>query len=177
MNIDFSFVAADLETNGLYNPNKIFMMGVQDLMTGNYKSFVGIEQVAEAIFTMSNVSKVVVGHHFLGYDAKVIKDITGVEISKDVIVDTLQMSKDFCKMSKHGLGVWGEILGLPKLKQPLFEEYSEEMDTYCERDVRLNSAVFALLYRMYLHARPNKMGSYAAVLHRNEEALRKNFLM
>jgi hypothetical protein len=43
------------------------------------------------------------------------------------------------------------MLGLPKLKSPLFESYSKEMDTYCERDVRLNTKAFFFMVHMWLH--------------------------
>ncbi len=169
--MDLTFVVCDAETDG-FSPKNIWMLGVQCLITGDYKSFVGIDNVAEAIFRMSEESKLIVGHNFLGYDHKVIKDLSGVDLPKDIIVDTLQMSRDLCKLKNHKLETWGQILGLPKLESPLFECYTPEMDTYCERDVRLNTAVFGFLYQMYRTAAPDGMNhQLRKILDANQYAL------
>jgi hypothetical protein len=166
--MDFTFVTADSETNGI-KPTRVFMVGVQCLITGQYQSFVGPDAVAEAYYRMSTESRIVVGHNFKSYDAKTVgKNLVGIEIPEAVIVDTLEMSRDlFPKMKNHKLETWGVIAGLPKLKSPLFEDYSPEMDTYCERDVRSNTASFSIMYRVFLQ-------SHTAGLRFNHEALTRN---
>ncbi|WP_396190182.1 DNA polymerase [Flavobacterium sp.] len=46
---------------------------------------------------------------------------------------------------KHGLEGWGSKLGYPKLSFDKFDEYSDEMLTYCIRDVELNVKVYKVL--------------------------------
>lgn len=173
--MNFDFVVCDLETNGL-RPSTIFMVGVQDLISGDYKSYVGPDGVAEALWRMSEESKMVVGHFFNGYDAKVCRDLGGVEIPQDRILDTVEMSRDLCKLKNHKLENWGDIIGLPKLPKPLFEVYSKEMDVYCERDVRLNTAVFGFLYRLYIGADHSTLKFNNALIEQNKSVLERSII-
>ena len=46
---------------------------------------------------------------------------------------------------KHGLAGWGEHLKYPKFQFDDWSGFSDEMMTYCVRDVKLNTEVFKIL--------------------------------
>jgi len=60
------------------------------------------------------------------------------------VEDTLLMSYvDFPdRPGGHALAAWGERLGYDKLEAPEFEEYSDELATYCERDTAITLVLY-----------------------------------
>ena len=147
MKHDFwDYVVGDIECNGL-SPTRLFMIGVQDMISGEYRSFVGPDEVAEASYYMAMTSKIVCGHSFRSFDAKWIKNLTTLEISGDKIIDTVEVSRRFMKkFENHKLKTWGEFFDYPKLEAPLFEHFTPQMIPYCQRDVNLNRRVFDYLF-------------------------------
>jgi hypothetical protein len=118
----------------------------------------------------------VVGHNFADYDRGVMLNLANVDIQKERIVDTVIMSRKLCNLKNNKLETWGTILGLPKLPQPRFDIYTPEMDTYCERDVRLNSAAFGFMYRLW-HSRADDFDqNITAILIKYEAELQKSFV-
>jgi len=176
--MDFSYVVADSETN-LIPATRVFMVGVQDIMSGEYRSYVGTDEVAEAYYRMSTESKIIAGHNFRLYDAKTVGEkIVGITIPQEKIIDTLDMARDLLpKLRNHKLETLGQIIGLPKLKAPLFEEYSKEMDTYCERDVRLNTAALGFLYAIHLQSAAFGLRYNFALLNQHAEALSRSIIV
>jgi len=145
----FDYVVADYETD-TFNASVIWMGGAQNLLTGEYRSFVGAEEVADLSYELAVNSKMVVGHYFRGFDRKIVKKLTGLEIADDKIIDTVEMSKKLCpQLPNHKLETWGELFDYPKFKQPIFEHFTPEMIPYCERDVRLNTKVFEFLLELF----------------------------
>lgn len=104
----------------------------------------------------------VVGHNIINYDLLVFKLYFGMdyEIGYEIkdgdklnganvfIHDTLVMSKllNPDRFGGHGIGPWGERLGLSKIDyQGGFEKFNYEMLYYCFRDVDVNERVFDVL--------------------------------
>lgn len=121
------------------------MIVITNLVTRERSTYVGLDEIAVAIDRLSR-ARMVTGHYIRGYDLKVIREFTGVIIPEDNIVDTLDLSRRLCELEKHGLAHWGDLVGLPKLKQPRFDVFTPEMVPYCERDVDLNQVVFDVLF-------------------------------
>jgi len=145
----FDYVVADFETDG-FNANVIWMGGAQNLLSGEYRSFIGADEIAELTYELAVNSKMVVGHFFRGFDRKIVKKLTGLDIASEKIIDTVEMSKHLCpELPNHKLETWGELFEYPKGKQPLFERFTPEMVPYCERDVRLNTKVFEFLLELF----------------------------
>lgn len=138
------FLLFDVEANG-FKPDTIWMVVITCLVTRKRDTYVGLDEVAVAIDRLSK-ARMVAGHYIKGYDLKVFRNLVGVDISHDLAIDTLELSKRLCHLDKHGLEFWGSLVGLPKLKQPSFDYMSEEMIPYCERDVDLNVLVFDVLF-------------------------------
>lgn len=117
------------------------------------RSFVGMDQIPEAIAIL-NEADALIGHSIRGFDCKVIEKLTEnlIKFDYDKILDTLEMSRAFAKdMPNHKLATWGEILGIEKMDQPRFDEFTPEMIPYCERDVEVNVQIFYALLEL-LHA-------------------------
>lgn len=134
----------DVEANG-FKPDTIWMVVITNLLTRKRDTYVGLDQVAVAIDRLVN-ARMVSGHYIKGYDLKVFNNLCGVTIPHDKVIDTLELSRNLCDLPKHGLEYWGDLLGLPKLKQPRFDVFTESMVPYCERDVDLNVLVFDVLF-------------------------------
>jgi len=84
--------------------------------------------------------EVFVGHNIVGFDAPKLKELWNVVIPDNKLRDTLLMSRLWNPRLSggHSLEAWGERLGYSKID---FHDYdgglSEEMITYCKRDVSL----------------------------------------
>ena len=127
----------DLETSGI-NPSEISVVGVIDFKTGKYTGYTG-DDIPEGLLRISRADYVI-GHHFRGYDAKVIKNLTEglITIPPTKIIDTLDYSRAlFPKMPSHKLKDWGLIFDYPKLEFSDFSKYTPEMNVYCEQDCRI----------------------------------------
>jgi DNA polymerase I len=98
-----------------------------------------------------------VGHHFWGAEAKIMSNIFGITLRTDQVTDTLVLSRTLRPVSPqverfgefqrkgwdnrvggHSLEAWGQRLGYPKIEFDKFDEFTEPMLTYCERDVEVN---------------------------------------
>ena len=84
--------------------------------------------------------QVFVGHNIVNFDAPKLKELWNVVIPDNKLRDTLLMSRLWNPRLSggHSLEAWGERLGYSKID---FHDYdgglSEEMITYCKRDVSL----------------------------------------
>lgn len=156
----WEYILFDIETDGV-NPKQIYMIAMYDMVSGERKSYVGLDQVCEAIQILDN-AKAVCGHAIKFFDCAVIEQMTerAVTFPANKTIDTLEMSKSLAKeMKSHGLKAWGEVLGLPKLEQPDFDAgFTDEWIPYCERDVDLNWLVFVdLLERLLQEYKPDNL--------------------
>jgi DNA polymerase I-like protein with 3'-5' exonuclease and polymerase domains len=91
-----------------------------------------------------------VGHNITGYDLPTLWKLFKFKPQKGCrIHDTLVLSQtlDYKRFGAngHSLAAWGEFFGFPKIDFDQFDEYSEEMKTYCIRDVDLAVKVYEYL--------------------------------
>lgn len=139
----------DIEANG-FKPTEIFCVSITDLLTLE-KQFYPPDDIPEACLRLQDAD-IIVGHYIRGYDCPVIERLTQglIQFREEQKIDTLDMSKALTNNRKHSLEMWGEIFGIPKLTQPLFERYTPEMEPYCNRDVEINVLVFYYLLERYM---------------------------
>ncbi len=142
------FILFDIEAPS-FRPDYLHCIVITDLIKRTRESYVGLDRIAEAINRILE-AKMVSGHYIKGFDLKVIFDLVGEKYPDNRAIDTLQLSRRYCQLPKHGLAYWGELVGLPKLKQPDFEVLTPYMVEYCERDVDLNVVVFDVLVDIIL---------------------------
>tara|TARA_R110000796_G_scaffold47981_6_gene115306 strand:- start:6087 stop:7919 length:1833 start_codon:yes stop_codon:yes gene_type:complete len=137
----------DIETNGLF-PDKIWMLVMQDITTEEVYSYSDyndkLPPLTEGLDRLSN-AKIIAGHNVIGFDLPVMKRLLGwVPSDSTKIWDTFLMSQ-LCKYQRghlHGLKGWGGFFEYPKGDHEDWSCYSDEMLTYCIRDVELNLKVY-----------------------------------
>lgn len=150
-------VVIDVEANGLENPDKIWCVVCKDIDTGEYNIFRNLTENANeserfAVFHHNVVRNGghYIGHNYLGYDWPVL--VSALELHSEVLppvcVDTLIISKlvDYSR-SGHSVEDYGLEFGFEKIKFTDFSKWSQELETYCIRDVDITEKI----YRKYEH--------------------------
>ena len=147
-------VVCDIETDSL-DATKIWCIVAKDIDANQLYTWDGggLERFREWALGVTEWW----GHNFLCFDAPVLRRLLHVHIPRENIKDTLVLSRlffpmlggrkkileefkilpDIYKKGGHSLGDWGERLGIAKILFENFSEYSQEMLTYCKRDVYL----------------------------------------
>ena len=157
----------DIETNGLLDTvDKVHCLVIKDTETGEVQSF-RPHQIKEGVAVLSSAianEVTIAGHNIIDYDLPVLSKLGYLEIPRDkrhLVFDTLVVSRliysnieelDYSLIRKdllptslkgsHSLKAWGYRLdnnkGTYGETENAWEEYSEEMLTYCIQDVNLN---------------------------------------
>lgn len=143
-------VVLDIEANGLENPDKIWCVVCKDIDTGEINIFRNLTFNAEENYRclqyLNNCS-LIVGHNILGYDLPVLSKLckfTSNVGMDDGIRDTLIVSRlaDYSRQGGHSIEQYGQEFGYPKIEFNDFSKFSEEMVTYCIRDVEIAEKVY-----------------------------------
>lgn len=142
-------LAFDIETNGLLpTVDKIWCLVIVDSDSGVVYTYSDYDENLLSIragLDKLSTADVIYGHNIIGYDLPVLKKIAGwAPDSKTNVVDTWIMSQvvRYKRDHKHGLAGWGEYFKFPKGDYNDWSAYSQEMLTYCIRDVELNVKVY-----------------------------------
>jgi DNA polymerase I len=144
-------IVIDIEANGLFNPTKIWVVVCKDIDTGEYKIFRNITDDARNLSDCLDYLRgcdLIIGHNYLGYDAIHLERLTGHPIVVGKILDTLIVSKvvDYPR-SGHSIEDYGIEFGFEKIKFNDFSKYSEDMETYCIRDVDICHRIYNKYHR------------------------------
>ena len=142
----------DIETNGLLDTvSQIWCLVIIDSDTGNkfvFSDHTTQYQPLSDGLKLLETADIIYGHNIIGYDLVVLKRLVGwTPPSNTQVIDTWLLSQlvQYKRDHKHSLEGWGSKLGFPKLEFNAFEAYSDEMVTYCIRDVELNVKVYKQL--------------------------------
>lgn len=139
----------DIETNGLLVDAKtMYVLVAHDLDTGIVSHYLEGDLSWKPLFEEADE---LIGHNIIGFDLAVLKKLFGF-VPKAKIIDTLLYSQilNYKRFSNgHSLDAWGKALGLSKIEFNDWSQYSEEMLTYCKRDVELNVKVYERLQKEY----------------------------
>jgi DNA polymerase-1 len=132
----------DIETERLKNPEKVWVAVCKEVESGQRQVFYPYKDGFGPLADYLGRSDVVVGHNWLGFDGPVLDRLGGINTPN--VIDTLVVSRllNFNQPGGHSLDAWGERLNLPKLDFKQFDEYSEEMEEYCIRDVELTYEIY-----------------------------------
>lgn len=136
--IPLNILVVDIETERLESPEKIWVAVTHDVLRNEQKTWLNLHQDSKEF--ASYISQfTLVGHNLLSFDLPVINRICGTRIPLVSCFDTLVLSRLFFagKFKQHGLEAWGERLGFPKIEFNDFSQLTDEMVTYCQRDVEL----------------------------------------
>ena len=171
MQYKYKFVVADIETNAIENfttldcPIKFHCISILDTDTLEMHEFNTDRGNIEEGIKMLEQSRYVCGHNFIGFDAPCIEKVYGVKLN--VIVDTMLMSKFFCRdiaitdrkrenfpsalVGKHKLEAWGWRLGNFKgnysKQEGAWDSFNPEMQQYCSQDVKLTFDLYKHLIK------------------------------
>lgn len=142
-------LVVDVETNSLDNPTQIWVVVVYDIDNDCFHTFrnVTTDFLEQAkLLSLLNKATILIGHNLLGFDYPVLNSLIGYhkeDIDKQSI-DTLIVSRlvDYSRKQGHSLDSYGEEFNLPKLDYPSFTQFSEDMVTYCTRDVEICTKIY-----------------------------------
>lgn len=145
-------IVFDIETDGLLlECTKMHIMNITDLENGDKARFLEGDMGWAPIFEKAEI---VAGHNIVGFDLLAIEKLYGFKLGKATKVrDTLVLSKvlDYNRFGPrgHGLDIWGETLGYPKIDFHDWEKFSPEMLEYSDRDVFINFLMYNRLMREF----------------------------
>jgi len=130
----------DIETDGL-EATKVWCLVAQDAETKEVYKFTP-DNLDEGYKFLTTATRLI-GHNIIGFDIPLVEKFGGVDLSAIEVIDTLVLSRLFnpTRDGGHSLATWGYKLGYPKIEFEDYYNYSEEMMTYCVRDVELNTKV------------------------------------
>ena len=131
----------DIETDDL-KATKIHCLVAQDIDTNQLYKFPP-NRLEEGYELLTKANRLI-GHNIIGFDIPMVEKFGGVDLSNKPVVDTLVMSRLFNPVREggHSLETWGYRLGFKKIEFDDYKNYSNEMLTYCTRDVQLNAVLF-----------------------------------
>ena len=135
----------DIETDGLEATKVHCICAMLDNDETTVYNFIGGE--ANGLFRKWLASEGVdtlVGHNIINFDVPVLRRLTGMDWDFN-LRDTLVLSRLFNPSldGGHSLRSWGERLGDYKDDyQGGWEEYSHDMLTYCQQDVRVTKSLY-----------------------------------
>lgn len=155
-------VIFDIETDNLYHKvTKLHCIALKRIGIDKdvllFSSSKGDINTALDILTSADH---LIGHNIIQYDIPVLEKLYNVKLTRNVL-DTLNLSMIcFPEYQKHGLEDWGTRLGYEKfnpvtgkeytdeewkerkkIKQTVWDKYTEEMGAYCKQDVRVTELV------------------------------------
>lgn len=158
-------VVIDIETNGLINPDQIWVIVCKDLDTGLVSIFREVttnDQELERFLDYSTGVSCWIGHNILGYDLPILTRIINskgkvLSLPKEFrfkvedVIDTLIISKmaDYSREGGHSIEQYGIEFGQPKGLFSDFSKYTLAMEEYCVRDVEICERVYGT-YRKYI---------------------------
>jgi len=156
----------DIETDGLLDKMTTIHCAVaKDYKTGVVYKF-GPEQIKEFVRLIDG--QVVIGHNIINFDLPALHkwcDITGNLLMFPLVkmeIDTLVLSRLLNpdrerpeglpqKVGPHSLQAWGYRVGTYKgdygKQQAAFDEYNEDMLSYCRTDVEVTEQVYKHLLK------------------------------
>ena len=136
-------IVVDIETDSL-DATKIYCIVARNMESGDNYAFVGDDCYDKFPKFIEKHAEKIVMHNGVGFDAPVLNRLARTNIRLPQIEDTLIMSQ-LCnpeRMNGHSLDSWGKRLGYNKIEFHDFSKFTNEMLTYCKRDVELTHKVY-----------------------------------
>ena len=130
----------DIETDDIH-ATKVWCIVAQNPDSGEIFKFPP-NKLEEGYQFLTTADRLI-GHNIIGFDIPLVEKFGNVDLSDKIVIDTLVLSRLFnpTRDGGHSLETWGYKLGYPKIEFEDYLNYSEDMLTYCVRDVELNTKV------------------------------------
>jgi len=138
----------DIETDGL-DPTVVWCIGVQNIYNKGKRMFKPdtVDQFKSWVDNHKKIGITLIFHNGIGYDIPVLKKLLGVDFSFVKIEDTMIMSQldSPRREGGHSLKSWGDRFEFEKGDYEDWSKYTEEMATYCMRDVEITTKLYLQL--------------------------------
>ena len=152
----------DIETDGFYQDvTKIHCIALKEIGEKDVRLF-GPDYIPEALKILQDTDQLI-GHNIIQYDIPVIKKLYPEIKLTDNVLDTINLSM-ICfpeyPANQQSLEAWGNRLGFEKfnpmtgkeytpeewkerkkIKDKVWDHYTDEMGAYCKQDVRVTELV------------------------------------
>jgi DNA polymerase-1 len=153
------YYAVDIETDGL-DAKVIWVMCWENIRTKETGKCIGEAEVKQ--FFDETAGSIYVGHNILKFDAPTINRLAGTQLVVSKIVDTLVLSTLYSPSIKdgHSLAAWGQRIGYPKLEFNDWTHLSDEMITYCHKDVEVTAQLFRKITKVLTKIGFSEMSCY-----------------
>lgn len=140
-------IVLDIECNRLVKPDKIWVIVCYDIDKKEYHVFrlpTDNDETAREFREFSQGCTLVIGHNICGYDLPILSDLLGVRFDIQQTLDTLIISKmaDYPRKG-HSVEDYGLEFGYEKIKHYDFSKYSDDLETYCIRDVDITRRIYS----------------------------------
>jgi DNA polymerase I len=141
-------VFLDIETNSQHN--QIWLVVTKDARSGAIEC----HRKADTLLKLLEAKPLLVAHNGIGFDFQILNRLWNTKITPSMCADTLVMSRlmNPNRENGHSLAAWGQRLGKEKIEFTDFDAgWSEEMQTYCIRDVEVLELVYYELLKEQKH--------------------------
>jgi len=141
-------VVCDIETDGLFDYKNIWTIVCKDVNTNEQRIFKNVNKSSSDFLAYASTIDWWVGHNFISYDSKVLRELVGLRLDHTNVIDTLVLSRllNFKSPGGHSLDSWSESFGYKKSSYDDFSCWSQELEDRCVIDVEINLE----LYRYFL---------------------------
>lgn len=143
-------IVIDIEADSL-NPTVIWVVVTKDIDTNEVLVWKDAESLKKYLAKGVDLC---VGHNIIHYDLQHLSRLWGIEISQNVVRDTLVLSHlyDYRIEGGHSLDAWGKRLGVRKFEFNDFSKLTPAMIDYCIQDVELNTKLWKYLRKYFADA-------------------------
>lgn len=140
------YYVVDIEADSLY-PTVIYVMCWKKLPSGETGAEIGHDAI-KAFFDSRN-DAIFIGHNIIKFDAYHLRRLLDIRVGVHNCIDTLVLSTLYSPSldGGHSLDAWGERLGKPKINFNDWGRLSNEMITYCHRDVAITAELYLRLVK------------------------------
>lgn len=150
------YLVVDTETEGIDNPQKLWVAVVKELESGRTHVFRNLHASSEdrnRLRLLCSQATAFIGHNIIGFDLRVLERLAGVFINPSRVIDTLVVARLLNAGIEGGnsLEAIGERLGCPKIKFNEFSCYSKKMEEYCIQDVEVTYKYYKSI-EPYIHS-------------------------
>ncbi len=142
---DETYWVIDIETEALENPKQLWVMCYENAITEEKGTLTSAASIIQ--WFKDHKGSTYIGHNIVKFDAPVLNRLLKVGLAIGSLVDTLVLSNLYNPNLEggHSLNEWGVRFKLPKIEFDAYHAFSEEMVTYCQRDVELTKKLYLKL--------------------------------
>tara|TARA_R110000796_G_scaffold44892_3_gene109091 strand:+ start:659 stop:2596 length:1938 start_codon:yes stop_codon:yes gene_type:complete len=159
---------SDVEADGLLDTiTKLWCATFTEVdRSGKELGTVTLTNMDEIAGMYADPNNILILHNGISYDGPAVAKVLGVKVEAE-IVDTMYLSWYlYPKTLKHGLGPWGEELGISK---PTIDDWENlTLDDYinrCEEDVKIQTALWNQMWKHLMLLYGTEEGCWKAVRH------------